>query len=190
VTKNKLGNLFLIGYRGTGKTTTARLLAQRLGWPWLDADVVLEERHGRTIAQIFAQEGEAGFRDKEETVLADLARGGPSVIATGGGVVLRGANRACLRASGRVVWLTAAPRTIHDRLRRDATASARRPPLTVGGLPEIEELLRVREPLYRDCTDWTIDTTQCSPEEVVQLICHQLEGKRQEPNREPSLDHR
>src|SRR6516225_5630423 len=96
-------NLFLVGYRGTGKTTVARLLAARLGWEWVDADAVLEGRYGRSIRRIFADEGEAGFRDKEAAVLVDLCRGRRQVVATGGGVVLRPENRARLRAAGRLV---------------------------------------------------------------------------------------
>ena len=99
--------VFLIGYRGSGKTTVARLLAQILGWEWCDADVVLEQRYGQGIYQIFAKEGEAAFRDKEAEVLDGLARLEKHVVATGGGIVLRPENRTKLR-SGKVVWLTAA----------------------------------------------------------------------------------
>src|SRR5262249_48064027 len=90
--------IFLIGYRGSGKTTVARILAERLGWSWLDADTLLEARHGRTIRQIFAEEGEAGFRDKEERLLDELSQGRQHVIATGGGIVLRPVNRDKLKA--------------------------------------------------------------------------------------------
>src|SRR5262249_45936351 len=92
--------LFLIGPRGSGKTTVARLLAGRLGWDWSDADAVLEGRCGRSTRAVFAVEGEAGFRERESAVLADLCRLRRHVVATGGGVVLREANRALLRASG------------------------------------------------------------------------------------------
>src|SRR5947208_11489758 len=85
--------IFLVGYRGSGKTTVARALADRLGWTWADADVVLEARHGRSIRQIFAEEGEAGFRDKEAALLEDLCGLRRHVIATGGGIVLRPENR-------------------------------------------------------------------------------------------------
>src|SRR5262249_41268209 len=147
--------LFLVGYRATGKSTVARLLAERLGWGWVDADDVLERRHGRTIRQIFAEEGEAGVRDKEDAVLEVLCRGERLVVATGGGVVLREANRKRLRAAGRVVWLTADAQTIWGRLQRDPATGERRPTLTVGGLAEVEELLRVRAPLYAECAHFT-----------------------------------
>src|SRR5215471_17730294 len=77
--------IFLVGYRGSGKTTVARLLADKLGWDWIDADEALQQRHGRSIRTIFAEEGEAGFRDKETTLLGELCRLRQHVIATGGG---------------------------------------------------------------------------------------------------------
>ncbi len=162
-------SIFLIGYRATGKSTVARLLAARLGWDCVDADEALATRYGRTIRQIFAEEGEAGFRDKEAAVLDELCRRPRLVVATGGGVILREANRVRLR-SGRVIWLTADAQTIWDRLQHDPTTSERRPTLTVGGLAEIEELLRVREPLYRGCADLVVDAVGRSPEEVVAHI--------------------
>lgn len=162
--------IFLIGYRGTGKSTVARLLAARLGWDWLDADAVLEARHGRTIRQIFAEEGEAGFRAKEAAMLEELCRHERHVIATGGGVVLRPENRRLLTESGAVVWLTADPQTLWDRLRQDATTAERRPDLAQGGRAEVEELLRAREPLYAACAHQTVNTASRSPAEVVEAI--------------------
>ncbi len=162
--------LFLIGYRGTGKTTVARLAAVRLGWDWCDADEVIEEQAGKTIRAIFAEEGEAGFRDREAAVLAELCRRDRHVIATGGGVVLRPENRARLREAGRVVWLTADAETLWQRMLADPETAERRPPLTVGGLAEVEELLRRREPWYRACADEVVDTVGRGPEEVAALV--------------------
>jgi shikimate kinase len=146
------------------------LLAERLSWDWVDADEILETRYGRTIRQIFAEEGEAGFRDKEAAVLEELCRRQRLIVATGGGVILREANRARLRAAGRVIWLTADAQTIWSRLQQDPITSERRPTLTVGGLAEVEELLRGREPLYRACADMVVDTVGRSPEEIVTHI--------------------
>ncbi|MCI0684800.1 MAG: shikimate kinase [Gemmataceae bacterium] len=168
--------IFLIGYRGTGKSATARALAARLAWSWCDADELLEERFGKTIRQIFDDEGEAGFRDKEAAVLDELAGRRCWVIATGGGVVLRPENRAKLR-TGVTVWLTAAPATIWERLQADATTAERRPNLAQGGLAEIEELLRLRQPLYEACADWMIDTTEQLPEHVAERIAAWLQGQ-------------
>jgi len=162
--------LFLIGYRGSGKSIVARLLAERLGWKWCDADVVLEARHGRNVRQIFADEGEAGFRDKEALLLEELCKLQHHVIATGGGVILRPENRQRLRDSGQVVWLTADAQTLWRRLEEDATTGERRPVLTVGGLTEIEELLRVREPWYRACAHKMVNTTGRSAADVVDAI--------------------
>lgn len=170
------GPVFLIGYRGTGKTTVARLLAARLGRPWLDADALLEERHGRTIRDIFATEGEAGFRDKESALLAELCGMHSHVIATGGGVILRPENRARLRAAGTVVWLTAEATTLWQRINGDATTAERRPNLSQGGLVEVVELLRVREPLYRECAHLTVSSEGRSPEEVAEEILRLASG--------------
>ena len=153
-----LSPIFLIGPRGSGKTTVARLLAERLGWDWVDADDVLEARHGKSVRVLFAEEGEAGFRDKESAVLADLCERRRCVVATGGGVVVREANRALLRASGHVVWLTADAETLWRRLQDDERTADRRPALTVGGRAEVEEVLRVRESWYRECAHRTVRT--------------------------------
>jgi shikimate kinase len=153
--------IFLIGPRGSGKTTVARLLAARLGWNWADADAELECRSGRSIRDIFATEGEAGFRGLESTVLVDLCRLRGHVIATGGGVVLRPDNREKLRASGRVVWLTADAATLAVRLQRDEAGSEHRPSLTgaaASSLQEIAQVLQTREPLYRACADGVVST--------------------------------
>jgi shikimate kinase len=177
------GVVFLIGYRGTGKSTVARLLARRLGWDWLDADSVLEERAGRTIREIFAGEGEAGFRAREAALLEELCHCQRHVIATGGGVILREENRRRLRAAGvAVVWLVADADTIWRRLEADATTAQRRPALTVGGLGEVRELLRVREPFYRECAGWSVETAARSPAEVADLILAWLRGCQAPPD--------
>ncbi len=163
--------IFLIGYRGTGKSTVARLLADALGWPWLDADTVLEREHGTTIRDLFAVEGETSFRDKETALLTQFATFSNHVIATGGGVVLRESNRTLLRSSGWVVWLTADANTIHRRLQGDFQTAHRRPALTAHPpLEEIAELTRVREPLYRSCAHLIVPTVNRLPAEVADEI--------------------
>jgi shikimate kinase len=171
--------IFLIGPRGSGKTTVARLLAGRLGWGWVDADDALEARCARSIRAVFAVEGEAGFRDREAALLAELCRLRRHVVATGGGVVLREANRTLLRASGRVVYLSADVDTLWQRMQGDASTAERRPPLTVGGREEVAEVLRLREPLYRGCADLIVPTAGRLPNEVVAEVLRHLEGEGQ-----------
>jgi shikimate kinase len=167
--------LFLVGYRATGKSMVARLIAGKLGWKWIDADAALEARFGRDIPAIFADDGESRFRLMESEVLADLCRLRNHVIATGGGVVLSADNRDRMRQAGMVVWLTADAATIWQRLQADNAAGRQRPTLTVGGRAEVEELLRARQPLYRDCAELMVETAGRSPEEVVETILANLE---------------
>jgi shikimate kinase len=162
--------IYLIGYRGTGKTTVGRLLAERLCWDFVDADIHLEEQSGQTIKEMFAAEGEAGFRARESRNLRDLAGWEQTVIATGGGIILNELNRQLLRQTGCVVWLTASPRSLGERIAADPATSARRPNLSVGGLAEIEQLLRIREPLYRAVADFEIDTEGQSPDALAEAI--------------------
>jgi shikimate kinase len=164
-----MSSLILIGYRGCGKTTVGPLVATRAGLPFVDADDVLEAKAGRSIAAIFATDGEAAFRDLEETNLAELCAGPPVVLATGGGAVLREINRRRLKAAGFVVWLTADAATLATRLAADPTTARRRPNLTVGGVTEIETLLRARGPFYREIADLTLDARQ-SPEALADAI--------------------
>ncbi|MBN2217934.1 MAG: shikimate kinase [Pirellulales bacterium] len=168
-------SLTLIGYRATGKTTLARLLAERLGWDWIDADVEIERRAGKSIARIFADEGEAAFRELEVAVTADLCRRERLVLAAGGGAPMREENRRAMRAAGPVVWLRATPDTIHRRMSGDATTAARRPNLTDwGGLAEIVELLRRREPIYQEAADLAIDTEGKTPDQLADEILDRL----------------
>jgi len=176
MTNEAIKTLFLIGPRGTGKTTVAQILAERLGWSWIDADAVLEERCGRSIRLIFEEEGEAGFRQKEAALLEELCRGRDQVVATGGGAVLRAANRECLRTAGQVVWLTADAQVLWQRIQSYATTRERRPPLAGGGLSEIQQLLETRRPLYQECADITIDTTDRSADAVANEIIERLLG--------------
>lgn len=159
--------VFLIGLRGVGKTTLARRLGKLLGWPWLDADQVLAERQGRTIESIFADDGEVAFRGLERELMRDLTLPAPLVLATGGGVVLDADSRTWLTERGVVVWLTADPIVLANRLASDPATRVQRPALT--DLPtelEIRKLLQQRDHLYRECADLILDTTSESPEQL------------------------
>jgi shikimate kinase len=168
--------LTLIGYRATGKTTLARLLAERMGCDWIDADVEIERRAGKSIAEIFAQDGEPAFRDLEAAVIADLCRRRRLILAAGGGAPLRPESRQAMQTGGKVVWLKATPATIHARMSGDQTTAARRPNLTnQGGLEEIVQVLTRREPIYRQAAHVEIDTEEKRPGEIVEEILARLE---------------
>jgi shikimate kinase len=168
-------NVILIGYRGTGKTTVARHLAERLGRPWHDSDAAVEARQGQSIAEIFLHQGEQAFRDAETAALEELCRLEDVVLAVGGGAVLREQNRRLLSGCGRVVWLTADVETIVRRVERDEATASRRPKLTsVGGRGEIEQLLAQREPIYRQCAELQVDTREKTPGQVADEVVARL----------------
>jgi shikimate kinase len=167
--------LTLIGYRATGKTTLARLLAEQLAWDWIDADVEIERRADKSIARIFAEQGEPAFRDIEAQVIADLCRRDRLVLAAGGGAPLRPESRQAMRKGGKVVWLTAHPETILRRMSGDATTAARRPNLTdKDPLDEILHVLERREPIYRESAHIVVDTEGKTPAELVVEIIGRL----------------
>ena len=162
----------LIGYRGTGKSTVAAALSRRFGCAWRDADTVLEERVGCTIAALVRDRGEAAFRREESVVLGELLAAFDGVLATGGGVVVAAANRELLRSCGRpIVWLTAPADVIRGRLAADPTTRDRRPALTGSDpLAEVSAALMAREPLYRECAEVTFDTAVFATDEVADRI--------------------
>ncbi len=162
--------IFLIGYRGSGKTTVARLLAQELDCGWIDADDEIERRAGKSIAGIFADDGEVAFRDLESAVVADLAKQAQQIVALGGGAVMRDENRQAI-AAGYVVCLQASPGSLFARINADETTAARRPNLTAaGGIEEIKQVLDQRNPVYQRCADLIIDTEEKSPQQVADEI--------------------
>lgn len=168
----------LVGYRGTGKSTVAALLAARLGCTWADADAVLEQRLGTSIAALVRDRGEPAFRDAEAAVLAELLESATGVLATGGGVVLRAGNRDLVRRLGRpVAWLTAPAGVIRGRLAADALTAGRRPALAGDDpLAEVDAALASRDPLYREVADAVFDTAAAPPAAVAERIAAWVEA--------------
>jgi shikimate kinase len=165
-------NIFLVGPMGAGKSTIGRVLASELNRQFRDTDRVIEDRTGADIPWIFDMEGEAGFRDRETAVLADLCLEADLVIATGGGIVLRPENRQMMKESGYVCYLTASTDQLVERTSRDK----KRPLLQVENpRQKIIDLLAHREPIYRDSADFIINTDKRSPKMVAQEIMRLIE---------------
>ncbi len=147
------GNLFLVGLPGSGKSTLGRQLARRLHKRFVDADAELERRLGVSIPTIFEIEGEVGFRDREEATLAELTLLEGVVLSTGGGAVLRPANRARLKENGTVVYLHAEPAMLFERVRH----SRNRPLLQAADpIARLAQLYGERDALYREVADHVV----------------------------------
>lgn len=168
-------NIALIGFMGTGKTSVGRKLADKLDYQFVDVDQKIVEKDEREISFIFADEGEEYFRDLETEVTREVSQQDKQVIATGGGVVLRGENIANLKQGGIVILLTAEPEEIWRRTKDDE----HRPLLEVADpLDKIKQLLSQRSAAY-DCTPYQLDTTNLTVEEVTQKIKKQIVEKNQ-----------
>lgn len=167
--------LFLVGMMGAGKTTVGRRLARRLERPFVDADRELEVRLGVPIPTIFELEGEAGFRRREAAIIDELTRREPIVLATGGGAVLDPANRAALHERGRVVYLRASVGDLWHRLRRDKVRPLLKAP---DPRARIEELVRLRDPLYREVAHLVVDTGRQPVDQVVDAILARFAASR------------
>jgi shikimate kinase len=177
-------SIIFVGLPGSGKTTIGRQLARRLGVPFVDSDHVIEQRLGCSIREFFAREGEDNFRDVEQQVLDDLTRTHEGVIATGGGAVLREANRRHLRERGHVLYLRSTPEDVFRRVRRDTV----RPLLQVDDpLGRLRDLFEARDPLYRETAHFVIETGRPSVATLVNLIVMQLELAGHLPLRSTSL---
>ena len=171
------GSVFLVGMMGAGKTSVGRLLAQRLGKRFADADQEIEARCGVSIPVIFEIEGEAGFRQRERQVIDELTTQPDIVLATGGGAVLCEESRRRLHERGLVIYLKASAVEIWHRTRRD-----RGRPLLATGNPQqrIVELLAAREPLYAETAHVTIESTHESVKSMVARLVDRLTGRQDE----------
>lgn len=165
-------NISLVGMPGGGKSTVGRHLAKRLGLPFVDADTAIEQRIHESIRSFFEREGEDRFRDLEQEVIAELTLAPRGVLATGGGAVLREANRQALRDRSIVIYLRSTPEELARRLRHDT----QRPLLQVGNpLERLRGLYAERDPLYRRTAHFVIETGRPSVPTLVNMILMQLE---------------
>jgi shikimate kinase len=170
----KINNIIFIGMMGTGKTTIGKALSQQIGWKWTDTDEEIVKRTGKTIPDLFLQNGEQAFRDLETSVLSDLLLSRNRIITTGGGIVLKQLNRQMMRQGGWVVGLKAPVEVLIERVKNDQNR-----PLLQGNLEErMNTLYNERAPLY-DFADLMIDTSESSIEAIVHTITEFLKRTEQ-----------
>ena len=164
-------NIVLIGYRGTGKTVVGKALSERLARPFVDADVYIEEKAGRTISDMVASDGWPFFRAKEKEVVREISAMENHVIAPGGGAVMDDENVAYLRKKGWFVLLKADIDTMIQRIQGDETSAQQRPKLLESDIyEETRTLLKERMPIYEGVADFAVDTTHLTVDEVVEEI--------------------
>jgi shikimate kinase len=160
-------NVVLVGFMGTGKSAVGKLVAARLRFQFVDNDNLIVERAGKEITEIFAQQGEAAFRDYETRALESLVHLNRCVVSTGGGAVLREQNRALLRKIGFVVLLTAREDVIYDRVARNS----KRPLLsTPDPRDTISQILSQRQPAYAEVAQFSVDTSDLTREQAADAV--------------------
>jgi shikimate kinase len=165
-------NIVLIGFMGCGKSSIGRRLAGRLAHDFLDSDDLITARAGKSITEIFAEEGEERFRERETAELRELLDSPKIVLATGGGAILRAENRDLLRRIGTVVWLHSDPDTLFER----ASRSRRRPLLEVENpRTTFNTLLEARLPIYQEACTLKFDATGHSHDQTVEGIIRAIE---------------
>jgi len=170
------GNLLLVGPMGSGKSHVGRLLAEWLGWGFVDVDAQVVAEAAASIATIFADEGEAGFRVREARALFDALSRTCQVVATGGGAVLDPDNRAAMRRAGFVVYLQVDPA---EQLRRLAD-DRERPLLDAPDRAQrLADLQAQRERLYREVADLSFDTTAHAPERIAEALATLVDAPRE-----------
>jgi len=168
-------NIFLVGPMGAGKTTIGLQLARQFGRRFYDSDKEIEKRTGATIPLIFELEGEEGFRKRETQVIGDLAELKESIIATGGGAVLKAENRAILKAHGLIIYLKADLEHLFERTQKDKN----RPLLqTENPKLRLKEILEQRDPLYEEVADIVVKTGDQSIKSVVEHITRLIKAKQ------------
>ena len=170
-------NLFLIGYRCTGKSSVGRSLAATLGRSFIDTDSLVVSENGMRIREIVDSRGWEVFRRLEHTALQQVCTKDRRVVATGGGIVLATDNVELMKKSGRIIWLRASPKTIRVRMVQDQASVDLRPALTsTDSISEIEETLAQRAPLYQDAMDFSVDTDHREVDEIRDFIIGYLKA--------------
>ena len=170
-------NLFLIGYRCTGKSSVGRLLGTTLGRSFVDTDSLVVSESGMSIRQIVDSRGWQSFRRLEHTVLQQVCTVGRRVVATGGGIVLDTDNVGLMKKSGRIIWLRASSETIKARMIQDQASKTLRPALSsTDSISEIEETLAKRIPLYKNAMDFLVDTDHREIDEICGVIMKNLKA--------------
>ncbi len=171
-------SIVLIGYRGSGKSTIGKRLADRLWQSFLDTDeLVVRKAGGKAIKEIFETAGEARFRDLESEAVREVALLQEHVIALGGGALIRAENRQVLKDAGhKIIYLKCEPEILFQHIEADPDTAKTRPALTNlgGGVEEIRKLLIDREPIYRQAMTAELDVTHLTPEDAVVYIVRLL----------------
>ncbi len=172
-------NIILIGYRGAGKSTVGRILADRAGKRFVDSDDLVEKHLGASIRDIVQSKGWQHFRALEKRTIEEICRGDQLIIAPGGGAVLDPANVQSLRKNGLIIWLKADGEVLRRRMIQDPRTTASRPTLTgKGAFEELEEVLAIRNPYYAQAADAQVDTSALNLEEVVEKILSLVRERR------------
>ena len=172
-------NLFLIGYRCTGKTSVGRCLAGTLGWSFVDTDALIANQQRMSIMEIVGAYGWENFRQMEHDILKTVCDSTAQVVATGGGIVINEHNVKLMRENGSIIWLRAEHETIKSRMLQDKTSTEFRPALTMtDSLSEIEEILQSREPIYRSAMDFYVDTDEHDVSTIAKIIVDYLDPKK------------
>lgn len=168
-------SLALVGYRAAGKTTVGKMVAEALGWIFLDMDDLLVQRFGMTIDKWVKNHGWESFRIRESELLRELSCKNRIVLATGGGVVEEDENRDVLKRNFFVVWLSCSVKETIARLASDERSRSNRPSLTGQGLlKEVGQVIERRKALYREVSDVVIEVDKMSPEEIKERICFSI----------------
>lgn len=162
---------YLTGYRGSGKSSVGKKLAELLNRPFIDLDLAIQTTAKKTIKEIFAERGELGFRDLEQAELEKVSALPKSVISLGGGAILREANRAILKQTGFTIWLQASPEVLWNRISQDQATQQQRPNLTqFQGLEEVRHVLAERTPIYQSVAQYSINVESESVEKIAKVL--------------------